>query len=107
MNQKTMKEINRHSKKLLVDWLQTLLPEEELDKINTDNVLQFIPDQTHFYANQRLSLSAYSPKWIKKYIKIIKKNNKNINISDISLQDVINQQVAAPIDLSDDDGWAL
>ena len=24
-----------------------------------------------------------------------------------SLQDVINQQVAAPIDLSDDDGWAL
>tara|TARA_R110000737_G_scaffold305180_1_gene312702 strand:+ start:532 stop:819 length:288 start_codon:yes stop_codon:yes gene_type:complete len=89
MNQKTMKEINRHSKKLLVGWLQALLSEEEAAKINTGNILQFIPDQTHFYANQRLSLSAYSPKWIKKYIKLIKRKNKNINISDISLQDIM------------------
>ena len=89
MNQKTMKEINRHSKKLLVGWLQSLLSEEEAAKINTGNILQFIPDQTHFYANHCLSLSAYSPKWIKKYIKLIKRKNKNINISDISLQDIM------------------
>ena len=102
MNQKTMKEINRHSKKLLVGWLQSLLSEEEAAKINTGNILQFIPDQTHFYANQRLSLSAYSPKWIKKYIKLIKRKNKNINISDISLQDIINRQgVVAPTSATD------
>ena len=107
MNQKIMKEIERHTKKLLVEWIQSLVPEEEAEKINTRNVIKFIPEQVHYYANQRVSLSSYSPKWIKKYIKIIKKNNKNINISDITLKDIINQQVAAPTDLSDDDAWVL
>ena len=106
MNQKIMKEIERHTKKLLVEWIQSLVPEEEADKINTKNVLQFIPKQIHYYANQRVSLSSYSPKWIKKYIKIIKKNKKNINISDITLQDILNEQVVKPLDLSDAEDWS-
>ena len=106
MNQKIMKEIERHTKKLLVEWIQSLVPEEEADKINTKNVLQFIPKQIHYYANQRVSLSSYSPKWIKKYIKIIKKNKENINISDITLQNILNEQVAKPLDLSDAEDWS-
>tara|TARA_R100000687_G_C6382543_1_gene133355 strand:+ start:362 stop:682 length:321 start_codon:yes stop_codon:yes gene_type:complete len=106
MNQKIMKEIERHTKKLLVEWIQSLVPEEEADKINTKNVLQFIPKQIHYYANQRVSLSSYSPKWIKKYIKIIKKNKENINISNITLQDILNEQVVKPLDLSDAEDWA-
>ena len=106
MNQKIMKEIERHTKKILVEWIQSLVPEEEADKINTKNVLQFIPKQIHYYANQRVSLSSYSPKWIKKYIKIIKKNKKNINISDITLQNILNEQVVKPLDLSDAEDWS-
>ena len=106
MNQKIMKEIERHTKKILVVWIQELVPEEEADKINTKNVLQFIPKQIHYYANQRVSLSSYSPKWIKKYIKIIKKNKENINISDITLQDILNEQVVKPLDLSDAEDWS-
>ena len=106
MNQKIMKEIERHTKKLLVEWIQSLVPEEEAEKINTRNVIEFIPKQVHYYANQRVSLSSYSPKWIKKYIKIIKKNNKNINISDITLKDILNEQVMQPTDISDAEDWA-
>ena len=106
MNQKIMKEIERHTKKLLVEWIQSLVPEEEADKINTKNVLQFIPKQIHYYANQRVSLSSYSPKWIKKYIKIIKKNKENINISNITLQDILNEQVVKPLDPSDAEDWS-
>ena len=106
MNQKIMREVERHTKKLLVEWIQSLVPEEEAEKINTKNVLQFIPKQVHYYANQRVSLSSYSPRWIKKYIKIIKKNNENINISDITLQDILNEQVMQPTDISDAEDWA-
>ena len=106
MNQKIMKEIERHTKKLLVEWIQSLVPEEEAEKINTKNVLQFIPTQVHYYANQRVSLSSYSPKWIKKYIKIIKKNKENMNISDITLQDILNEQVVQPVELSDAEEWS-
>ena len=106
MNQKIMKEIERHTKKLLVEWIQSLVPEEEAKKINTRNVIEFIPKQVHYYANQRVSLSSYSPKWIKKYIKIIKKNKENINISDITLQDILNEQVVQPVELSDAEEWS-
>ena len=40
-----MKEIERHTKKLLVEWIQSLVPEEEAEKINTRNVIKFIPEQ--------------------------------------------------------------
>jgi hypothetical protein len=53
-----------------------------------------------------VNLSSYSPKWIKKYIKIIKKNKENINISDITLQDILNEQVVKPVDLSDAEDWS-
>tara|TARA_R100000656_G_scaffold13726_1_gene13968 strand:+ start:1066 stop:1386 length:321 start_codon:yes stop_codon:yes gene_type:complete len=106
MNQKIMKEIERHTKKLLVEWIQSLVPEEEAEKINTRNVIEFIPKQVHYYANQRVSLSSYSPKWIKKYIKIIKKNKENMNISDITLQDILNEQVVQPVELSDAEEWS-
>jgi len=106
MNQKIMKEIERHTKKLLVEWIQSLVPEEEAKKINTRNVIEFIPKQVHYYANQRVSLSSYSPKWIKKYIKIIKKNKENMNISDITLQDILNEQVVQPVELSDAEEWS-
>jgi len=101
-----MKEIERHTKKLLVEWIQSLVPEEEAEKINTRNVIEFIPKQVHYYANQRVSLSSYSPKWIKKYIKIIKKNKENMNISDITLQDILNEQVVQPVELSDAEEWS-
>ena len=106
MNQKIMKEIERHTKKLLVEWIQSLVPEEEAEKINTRNVIEFIPKQVHYYANQRVSLSSYSPKWIKKYIKIIKKNKENMNISDITLQDILNEQVVQPVELCDAEEWS-
>ena len=106
MNQKIMKEIERHTKKLLVEWIQSLVPEEEAKKINTRNVIEFIPEQVHYYANHRVSLSSYSPKWIKKYIKIIKKNKENMNISDITLQDILNEQVVQPVELSDAEEWS-
>ena len=89
MNQKELRKINTQVKVILVEWVKTLLPEEEALKVNVDNVLDTIPSQTHFFANQQAQLSAYTPKWIRKHIKIIKRNNINIDISDICLEDIL------------------
>ena len=70
MNQKELRKINTQVKVILVEWVKTLLPEEEALKVNVDNVLDSIPSQTHFFANQQAQLSAYTPKWIRKHIKI-------------------------------------
>ena len=52
MNGKKSKRVVRHCKVILVQWLSTLLPPEELNKLSINNCLNFVPEQTHFYANE-------------------------------------------------------
>ena len=42
MNQKTMKKINRQVKVISVEWLQSIMPEEEAEKINLKNYKQYL-----------------------------------------------------------------
>ena len=87
MNARKSKQIRKKALHLLVEWIQSQVPESEADKININNVQRLMPPDTHIYANQRLILSAYSFKWIIKNIKKIIKI-KNININNILLQDI-------------------
>jgi hypothetical protein len=53
MNRKTIKKINRHVGIILVDWLKTLVNEDEAKKINLDNYKELLPAQTHVYTNNK------------------------------------------------------
>ena len=69
MNRKVSKRITRQVKEIIVEWFGTILSEEEASKVTTDNCLEFMPDQTHFYAGRTTYLNAYHPKWISNKIK--------------------------------------
>ena len=83
MNGKKAKQIRKKSRQLVVDWLQTMLVEEEVKKLSVDNIEKYLPDETHFYANNKLMVSAYTPRW---FAQRIKKSNKNLQ--DITWQDI-------------------
>jgi len=92
MNRKQIKVIRRKAKTILVEWLQSLLPESEKDKVNEKNIFAMMPKQTHYYFRNQIRLSAWSYKWVIKKLKrnpdltftelndIIMKNNGNKNI---------------------------
>jgi hypothetical protein len=83
MNGKKAKRIRKKSRQLVVDWLQTMLVKEEVKKLSVDNIEKYLPDETHFYANNKLMVSAYTPRW---FAQRIKKSNKNLQ--DITWQDI-------------------
>jgi len=83
MNGKKAKQIRKKSRQLVVDWLQTMLVEEEVKKLSVDNIEKYLPDETHFYANNKLMVSAYTPRW---FAQRIKKYNKKLQ--DITWQDI-------------------
>ena len=83
MNGKKAKQIRKKSRQLVVDWLQTMLVKEEVKKLSVDNIEKYLPDETHFYANNKLMVSAYTPRW---FAQRIKKSNKNLQ--DITWQDI-------------------
>ena len=89
MNSKKAKHVRRKAKELMVDWIKSMIPEDQHQDITVENLDKYMPDQTHIYANRKVILSAYSYRW---FIKKIKKlyNSKNININNITLKDTEN-----------------
>jgi len=80
MNLKKEKQIRRKAKQLMVEWLRSIIPDEDKDKVTVENVHTYIPDQTHVYANQQLHISAYTLRWFIKRIKVlIKQGRKDFN----------------------------
>ena len=43
-----MKVIRRKAKTILVEWLQSLLPEGEKEKVSEANIFDMMPKQTHY-----------------------------------------------------------
>lgn len=69
MNSKQLKKLRRLIKPLQVEWLQSLLPEDQGNVITVDNVDELMPDQTHVFGNRQMHLSFMSDKWIMKILK--------------------------------------
>ena len=69
MNSKQIKKLRKLIKPLQVEWLQSILPEDQGKVITVDNVDEILPDQTHIYGNRQMHLSFMSDKWIMKVLK--------------------------------------
>ena len=70
MNGKKSKLIRRNAEGKLIDWLRTMTPDgEDKTKINVKNLHEFLPEQTHIFANNKFMLSAYSLRWFYKQVK--------------------------------------
>jgi|TARA_R100001460_G_scaffold98298_1_gene141093 hypothetical protein len=81
MNQKKSKSLRRKAEKLLIEWIRTMVPDgEDADKINKKNLHEFLPEQTHIFANNKFMISAYSLRWFYKQVK----RNPNITLEEIS-----------------------
>ena len=58
-----------------------MVPEgEDATKINKKNLHEFLPQQTHIFANNRFMLSAYSLRWFYKQVK----KNPNITLENLN-----------------------
>jgi len=80
------KQVRKLSKVFVVEWLQSMLTEEEQKKVSVDNYEKYLPEETHFYANNKLMVSAYTPRW---FAQRIKKILRTKHIDDITYSDVI------------------
>lgn len=78
MSPKVCKRISRQTDIILVEWLKTLVPEEEHSKVNSNNVHDFLPSTQYFMHNRTLRLSFYTPKWVRKCIKKLVKQGRKV-----------------------------
>ena len=70
MNGQKAKQLRRIGEQRLIDWLRTMVPEgEDTSKINKNNLDEFLPTQTHIFANGKFMVSAYTLRWFYKQVK--------------------------------------
>jgi len=69
MNAKQIKKLRKLVKPIQVEWLRTLLPEDQATTITVDNVEGLLPEQTHAFGQGQLHMSYMTDKWIMKYLK--------------------------------------
>ena len=70
MSGRRSKQLRRRAEDLLIEWLRTMVPDgEDTSKIHRNNLSDFLPEQTHIFANNKYLLSAYSLRWFYKQVK--------------------------------------
>ena len=69
MNAKKVKALRKKVKSLQVEWMKTLLNEEEAAQVSLDNIDQLVPDEDYYVARKTMYLSFMTHKWIMKYLK--------------------------------------
>jgi len=85
MSGKKSKQIRKLSEQFVVTWLKSMLTDKEQKKVSITNFKQYLPEESHFYANRKLMVSAYTPRW---FAKLIKKVALNKELKDITYSDV-------------------
>ena len=93
INSKQIKKLRKKIKQLQVEWLQSILPENQAATITVENVQDLMPDQTHVNSYGQLRLSFMSDKWI---MKILKDNEGVDTYKD--LQEINRQQQERHLD---------
>lgn len=89
MNEKTMKAISKRTDSILVEWLKTLVNEDEAVKISLYNYKELMPTQTHIRANGKVMLSAFSPKWVRKHLKKLARQQPHRAVQTFKLTEVM------------------
>jgi hypothetical protein len=88
LNNKKLKEINRHTEFLFKEWVKTLLSEEEALKVDDADYRDLVPDEYHALVEGTLRLTPNSPRWIRKKLKSACINNPSVDIKSLTLEDL-------------------
>ena len=77
MNKKKLKELKKRIRPIQIEWLKSLLPQEEADKITVDNVEGLLPEDNYMKGIKGITLVFMSDRWLLKQLKKISRN-KNL-----------------------------
>ena len=94
MNNKKSKAIRNQTTSILVEWMHSLLSEEEALKITSSNIYQYLPKQKYYVTRKTTYLNSYHPKWVTKHIKQLLRINPKLKINKIDLN-VIKEKIGS------------
>jgi len=69
LNSKKVKQLRKLIKPIQVEWMKSLLPEEEANKVSLDTINDLLPDEKYVKGIKGITLLHMSDKWLLKQLK--------------------------------------
>lgn len=88
MNAKKVKKIFRHAEKISVQWLKSLLSEEEAAKITPQNYKNYMKMTSHYFREGQFFISAFTERWTRQRLKKLYAKNPDRPIDSYSFDDL-------------------
>ena len=86
MRKRTTKKINNKAKTLLIDWVKSLVSEEEQDKVTKDNLIGLLPREEYIESKRTYYMAFYTYRWAKQSIKKLLK--RGYTLEQITIEDL-------------------
>ena len=87
MRKKILKRIDNKASKLLIEWLRSIVNEDDEEKITKENYKSLLPKEEYISSNRTYYLAFYTHRWAKQNIKKLLK--KGIELENITIGDLI------------------
>ena len=86
MNSKRSIALKNKARDMLIDWVRTLVCEQETANITKDNYTDFLPSLSYFKAQAARRLSFFTIRWAKQRLK--KQYKAGVDIQDLNVKDL-------------------
>ena len=86
MRRRITKKINKKAKTLLIQWVRSLLSEEEQDKITEKNFIKMLPKEEYIESKRTFYMTFYTYRWAKQGVKKLLK--AGYNLEQITIEDL-------------------
>ena len=83
MSEKRSRQIRRKRKELQVEWLKTLVTDEEAKKVSIQSIETLVPQRDYIMKNHTTYHSFMTNKWIEKYLKKYPKINSFAELEEL------------------------
>ena len=88
MNRRLSKKINQKSIDIFLEWLSSVVSEEQAAQFVRKNYKEYIPDNAYYYVQGSHRNSLFTPRWIKRNLKRKLKQNPSKTLDSYCMADL-------------------
>jgi len=86
MKKKITKKINERASNILIEWLKSIVEEDEANRVTKENFKDFLPKDRYMQVQKTYYLSFYTLRWATQNIKKLVKRGVSMDV--IKLEDL-------------------
>ena len=88
MNRRLSKKINQKAIDIFLEWLSSVVSEEQAAQFVRKNYKEYIPDNAYYYVQGSHRNSLFTPRWIKRNLKRKLKQNPSKTLDSYCMADL-------------------